>query len=121
VHFAGWRPDVAEILAAADALVLPSRWEGMPNVVLEAMAAGKPVVTRCVEGVAELLGDLPSEQVVEQSDEKEAIADRLIHFIQNPQFAADIGSRNQKKVAAQFSIEAMVAQYEQLYAAILDR
>src|SRR5439155_4746020 len=38
VHFGGWRNDVPSIMAAADLLVLPSRWEGMPNVVLEAMA-----------------------------------------------------------------------------------
>jgi starch synthase (maltosyl-transferring) len=112
---------VAEILAAADALVLPSRWEGMPNVVLEAMAAGKPVVTRRVEGVAELLGNFDGDQVVDQSAEKEAIADRLIHFMQNPQFAEEIGRRNQEKVAANFYIEAMVAQYERLYAEILGR
>ena len=56
VHFAGWRPDVAEILAASRLLVLPSAWEGMPNVVLEAMAAGLPVVATDVEGVRELLG-----------------------------------------------------------------
>ncbi len=56
VHFAGFRADVPAILAASDVLVLPSRWEGMPNVVLEAMAAARPVVATDVEGVSELLG-----------------------------------------------------------------
>ncbi|MEX2092961.1 MAG: glycosyltransferase, partial [Pirellulales bacterium] len=57
VHFAHWRRDIPRLLAAADLLVLTSAAEGMPNVILEAMAAAKPVVTTEVHGVAELLGD----------------------------------------------------------------
>ena len=56
VHFTGWRSDVPGILAASELLVLPSRWEGMPNVVLEAMARRRPVLASDVEGVRELLG-----------------------------------------------------------------
>ncbi len=65
IHFAGWRADVPEILAASDLLVLPSAWEGMPNAVLEAMASHLPVVATDVEGVRELLGPAAEDQTVQ--------------------------------------------------------
>lgn len=55
VHFLGWRDDVPEILASCDALLLPSRWEGMPYIVLEAMAASLPVIATRVDGAVELV------------------------------------------------------------------
>ncbi|MEW6249063.1 MAG: glycosyltransferase, partial [Planctomycetota bacterium] len=56
VHLLGWRADVAEILSAADAFVFPSLTEGMPNAVLEAMAAGLPVVGSDIPALRELAG-----------------------------------------------------------------
>lgn len=55
VRFLGFRDDVPRLLAAADFLVLPSRWEGMPYAVLEAMAAAKPVVATPVDGAVDLV------------------------------------------------------------------
>ena len=55
VHFLGWRDDVPGLLAASDGLLLPSRWEGMPYIVLEAMAAGLPIVASRVDGARELV------------------------------------------------------------------
>ena len=56
VHLAGWQADIPGILRSCQAFVLPSRWEGMPNALLEALAAGLPCVATDVEGVRELLG-----------------------------------------------------------------
>ena len=56
------------ILAASDLLVLPSQWEGMPNVLLEAMASRRPVLATDVEGVRELLGENADPQVVPVGD-----------------------------------------------------
>ena len=57
VHLAGWQPDVAGIMAASSVLVSASRWEGMPNVILEAAAARLPVVATSAEGVTEIIRD----------------------------------------------------------------
>jgi len=57
VALLGLREDLPDLLAGCDALVLPSAWEGLPNVVLEAMAASRPVVATRVGGVAELVGE----------------------------------------------------------------
>jgi glycosyltransferase involved in cell wall biosynthesis len=84
------------------------------------MAAGKPVVTRRAEGVDELLGELGRDQIVDRLAQKEVVADRLIQFAQNPQISADLGERNRKRAEREFSLDAMIAKYEQLYASILD-
>jgi glycosyltransferase involved in cell wall biosynthesis len=114
VQFVGWRPDVERWLAAADGLVLSSRWEGMPNAVLEAMAAGKPVVATDVEGVSELVRPgqtgwlVPVENVT-------ALADGLADFAAQPERRRQFGAAAQKLVQSEYSYDRMVARYESLW------
>ncbi|MEX2112355.1 MAG: glycosyltransferase [Pirellulales bacterium] len=117
VHFTGFRSDVPEILAASDVLVLPSRWEGMPNVVLEAMAAGKPVVATDVEGVSEALGPGAAQQAV-RVGHAEAFAAKLRLILGDAPLAAALGRENRERVRQHFSIDAMVTAYERLYASL---
>jgi glycosyltransferase involved in cell wall biosynthesis len=114
VHFAGWRGDVAEILAASCLLVLPSRWEGMPNVVIEAMASRLPVLATDVEGVRELLGpDAESQTVVPQ--DSQSFADKLVTLASSPPLAQRLGQQNRRRVESEFSITRTVRAYQDLW------
>jgi glycosyltransferase involved in cell wall biosynthesis len=114
VHFAGWRADVPGLLRASCLLVLPSRWEGMPNAVLEAMAAGLPVVSTRVQGVAELLGEAAEPQTAACGDHQEFAA-KLVQVLGDRALADQLGRQNRQRAAERFSLAAMCAAYAQLY------
>jgi glycosyltransferase involved in cell wall biosynthesis len=117
VHFAGWRSDVPELLAASEFLILPSAWEGMPNVVLEAMAAGRPVVATDVEGVRELLGPLAERQVVRYGDSAGLIG-RIGGLLGDPAAAADLSRENCRRAEEHFAISRMVSAYQDLWSSL---
>ena len=104
VHFAGWQPNIPEIMAASRLLLLPSAWEGMPNVVLERMASRLPVVAADVEGVGELLEPAAAEQTVHFGD-TEAFAAKLIRFVKEAATAAETGARNRLRAEECFTLD----------------
>ena len=114
VHFLGFRQDLHEIMAASQMVVLASKWEGMPNVLMEAMALSKPVIALSAEGVRELLHDTNPIQLVQRHD-FEAFATSIIHIAQDPLLAASIGQQNRQRIQQHFSLRTMVDAYEQLY------
>jgi glycosyltransferase involved in cell wall biosynthesis len=114
VHFAGWQPAVPEILLASDLMVLPSRWEGMPNVLLEAMACGCPVVCSAAEGVAEVLGPLAESQTAPVGN-SQVLVRKALAIIRNPDLARQLGRQNQQRVTNLFSLAEMVRRYETLF------
>lgn len=118
VHFAGFRQDVPEILAASHVCVLTSKWEGMPNALLEAMASGKAVVATDVEGVAEALGPAAAAQVVPTGD-AEAFVNKVVAMLNDPAMRTRLGVENQARARQFFSLESMVSDYEQLYASLI--
>ena len=118
VHFLGTRHDVPDLLPAMDVFVHPSRWEGMSNALLEAMAAARPVVATRVDGTQSLIVDGQTGWLVEPGD-AEGLARRLAHVIRDPDQAARLGRAAAELVARDYSIDRMVARYEALYRELL--
>lgn len=114
VRFVGWQPNPQDWLASADGLVLPSRWEGMPNAVLEAMAAKLPVIATMVEGAIELVSPGRTGWLV-PTESPAALADSIIQFLADPIRRRQFGLAGRECVEREFSIESMVQQYERLY------
>ena len=114
VHFAGWRDDVQSILAAVDLVFLPSLWEGMPNIVLEAMAAARPIVAFDVEGIAEALGEDASRQIAAHKD-RDGFIERMVEIAADFELQLRLGHANRDRVMRQFAVENMVARYDRLY------
>jgi glycosyltransferase involved in cell wall biosynthesis len=118
VHWLGRRDDVPGLLKAADVLVLPSLWEGMPNVVLEAMAARRAVVATGVEGAEDLVVPGQTGWLVPPSDAV-ALAGALIEAAAEPERLRRFGQAGRARVEAEFSPRAVVAAYERLWAGLL--
>jgi starch synthase (maltosyl-transferring) len=121
VHFAGWRDDIPRVLATADVVVLTSAWEGMPNVLLEAMAAARPVVATTAEGVSEILGPLsghPARQLVDSHDVA-AFVDSVTRLATDKLLANEVGLANRRRVEQLFTLEYMVQRYCGLYRELL--
>jgi len=119
VHFAGWQTDVPAVLAAADLLLLTSRWEGLPRVVLEAMASAKPVVATAAEGIDELLRYGTGQQVVGRDDSQAFVA-AVVRIARDPERAHSLGLANRRRVEQHFSIDQCVAAYQRLYESLLE-
>ncbi len=115
VLLAGRRNDVPQVLAAFDAFVLSSRMEGLPLAVLEAMAAGVPVVATAVGGLPYLIRDGENGFLVPPGDEA-ALRGRLVALRDDPMRARAIGEQGRVDVRERHSREAMVKRYIELYA-----
>jgi|SRR5579863_247603 len=119
VHLAGWRPDITELLAAGTALILSSLWEGMPNVILEAMAAGLPVVATRVEGTAELVIERSTGLLVPPQSPPE-LAAAIESILTDPVPAKAMGQLGRERVTSEFSWQKIVDRYSELYRALLE-
>ena len=120
VHLRGWRSDVASVMKAATVLVLASKWEGLPNVILEAQAAGLPVVASAVDGCLEVIDDGQTGRLFPPGD-TQGLA-QILHELLGSNDGS-INAQNETRArlvknahafVARFSWEKCVAEYDAL-------
>jgi glycosyltransferase involved in cell wall biosynthesis len=118
VRFLGQRGDVADLLAACDVFILPSRREGLGVAALEAMAAGRAIVATRVGGLAEAVLHERTGLLVPPEDPA-ALADALARLLRDPSLRARLAAEGPRRVAQGFRAEDLVEAYEGLYCEVL--
>jgi glycosyltransferase involved in cell wall biosynthesis len=118
VHFLGLRPDVEDLLAAADLFVSSSLWEGLPTVILESMAAGLSVVATDVSGTREIVEDGATGLLVPPQDAR-ALAQAILEAGRDRARSARMAERARHRVKA-FSIANVAQQHMEVYQRLLE-
>jgi glycosyltransferase involved in cell wall biosynthesis len=117
VHFLGFRGDVPRLLQSADILVLPSRREGLPRSIMEAMAAGKPVVATDVRGNRDLVGNGVTGILVKLGDVV-GLAQAILQLIHDPELRLRMGEAGREKMQA-YSLDHVIKEMSEIYARYL--
>jgi glycosyltransferase involved in cell wall biosynthesis len=104
IEFLGVRNDVAELMKKSKVFILPSRWEGLPIVLLEAMANGIPVVSTPVGGIPELLKN-GKDSILVEPDNPKALAEAILKLLQNENLRKNMINNAFEKVKKEYSIE----------------
>lgn len=120
ITFAGHVREPEPYYAMADVFVLPSRSEGSPNALLEAMAAGVPIVATCVGGVPEIVSDGSSALLVPPGD-PEAMAEAIARALEDEELTARLTSRAREIVLARHSIRARATALIEIYSGLIGR
>jgi len=115
--FLGERADVPDLLAAADLFLLPSLWEGLPLSVLEAMAAGRPVVATAIGGTDEAVTDGVTGLLVPPRDPA-AIAAAIARLRDDPGLAERLAAAGRARVEREFSSRATAERIMRIYDAV---
>lgn len=116
VHLLGRRSDIADLLAAADLVMLPSRWEARALIAQEALRAGRPLVATAVGGLPELLGDAA---LLVAPDQPAALADAVGSLLDDPARAAALAERGRRRAGSWPDEAAMLDQLTGVYAEVL--
>lgn len=114
IKILSWQEDIPEILRKTDIFFLPSRWEGLPRTVLEAMATGIPVVASCVDGTKEAVLDSVTGYLLSPSD-SDGYVEKLSELIRNERKRKEMGTEGRKRVEKLFCYEKMIKKTMNVY------
>jgi glycosyltransferase involved in cell wall biosynthesis len=114
VTFSGYVADTRLVYLAADVLLMPSRYEGLPMTLLEAMAMGLPVVASKLDGIAEVISD-GAEGFLAPSDDAALFVERTAALLADAQLSSRISKNARAKIEAHFSVERMTSAVEDIY------
>lgn len=114
----GFQDEVAPLLNAMDLFILPSHTEGLPITILEAMAAGRPVVATSVGGIPEVVRDGETGILIRSRD-PEGLAEAVIRLLESPRLARAMGEEGRKRVEALFTMEAEAERTAMVYRQVL--
>jgi glycosyltransferase involved in cell wall biosynthesis len=118
VHLTGARDDVENLLAAFDTFVLSSKTEGLPLVLLEAMATELPVISSAVGGVPDVIRH-DANGVLFPSGDKNALTKELVRLLGSPELGKRLGSEGRRSIAETHSLERMFESYDALYRSVV--
>lgn len=113
VHFLGFRLDIAQLMAASDVITLLSKREGLPRVLMEGMAAGKPIIATNIRGNNDIVANGETGYLVPVSDVG-ATVDAFVKIYKDPQLRLKMGQRN-RELVQRFDIKAICKIMEQIY------
>lgn len=119
-HFLGPRPDVPDLLNAMDIFVLPSYSEGVSLALLEAMAAGKPVIATAVGGLPEVVTDGDNGLLIPPRDAG-ALAGALERLLADPAFAQHLGAKARAHVREHFSLDRLGREINAIYEELVEK
>jgi glycosyltransferase involved in cell wall biosynthesis len=119
VQLLGWRQDVPELLQAMDVFLLTSVFEGLPRSVLQAMAAGVPIVATAVDGTPEVVRDGETGLLVPPGQPDRA-ADRVLEIVSRPELRARCIEGARRVLTSEFDIRRMVRDLDRLYVELLE-
>ncbi len=118
--FTGLLNNIPEILGIMNIFVLSSHSEGMPLVILEAMASHLPVVATSVGGIPEVISNNQTGFLI-QPDDPDAIVDRVIQIYSDINLAKALGKAGQERIKSSFDVIPITNQIENLYSDLLSK
>lgn len=119
VHLAGWRRDISAVMHAFDLFLLTSHWEGLPRVLLEARAAGLPIVATQVGGADEVVGGTGIGELCQRGDIN-GLANAIIRKLSSSVKRSEVHPVDAPSLPREFHISETVLQYEQVYDRLLN-